>query len=193
MIIDTPGMRELGMLDDVSVGLGETFSDVVSYLGRCKFSDCRHQTEPGCAIRAAIEIGELPKERWESYLKLKREANFSDDKEGYLRQKTAMEQENEKEWGNQEMNNYTVRQIKTDEYETVRQLDSDAFRYNEFGDDGEFHRIFADNIRKSPYFIPELDLVAVTNEGFILGHGIFFRRFPWAMTQIMSYGSAVWL
>jgi len=48
MIIDTPGMRELGMLDDVSVGLGETFSDVVSYLGRCKFSDCRHQTEPGC-------------------------------------------------------------------------------------------------------------------------------------------------
>ncbi|ALX09299.1 hypothetical protein M972_112385 [Acetivibrio thermocellus AD2] len=46
-----------------------------------------------------------------------------------------MEQENEKEWGNQEMNNYTVRQIKTDEYETVRQLDSDAFRYNEFGDD----------------------------------------------------------
>jgi len=74
-------------VDDVSVGLGETFSDVVSYLGRCKFSDCRHQTEPGCAIRAAIEIGELPKERWESYLKLKREANFSDDKEGYLRQK----------------------------------------------------------------------------------------------------------
>jgi len=64
------------MLDDVSVGLGETFSDVVSYLGRCKFSDCRHQTEPGCAIRAAIEIGELPKERWESYLKLKREQTF---------------------------------------------------------------------------------------------------------------------
>ncbi|ADU75308.1 ribosome biogenesis GTPase [Acetivibrio thermocellus AD2] len=87
MIIDTPGMRELGMLDDVSVGLGETFSDVVSYLGRCKFSDCRHQTEPGCVVRAAIERGELPKERWESYLKLKREANFSDDKEGYLRQK----------------------------------------------------------------------------------------------------------
>jgi len=90
------------------------------------------------------------------------------------------------------MNNYTVRQIKTDEYETVRQLDSDAFRYNEFGDDGEFHRIFADNIRKSPYFIPELDLVAVTNEGLFLGT-VFFRRFPWAMTQIMSYGSAVWL
>jgi predicted N-acetyltransferase YhbS len=71
------------------------------------------------------------------------------------------------------MNNYLIRQIKTDEYETVRQLDSDAFRYNERGSDGEFHRIFADNIRRSPYFIPELDLVAVTNQGFILGHGIF--------------------
>ena len=71
------------------------------------------------------------------------------------------------------MNNYIIRQIKTEEYETVRQLDSDAFRYNESGDDGDFHRIFADNIRKSPYFIQEIDLVAVTNEGFILGHGIF--------------------
>ena len=71
------------------------------------------------------------------------------------------------------MNNYLIRQIKIDEYETVRQLDSDAFRYNERGSDGEFHRIFADNIRRSPYFIPELDLVAVTNQGFILGHGIF--------------------
>jgi len=71
------------------------------------------------------------------------------------------------------MNRYIIRQIKKDEYEAVRQLDSDAFRYNEHGDDGEFHRIFADNVRRSPYFIPELDLVAVTQEGFILGHGIF--------------------
>ncbi len=86
MIIDTPGMRELGMWD-VSIGLGEAFSDVKSYFGRCKFNDCRHQTEPGCAVRAAFESGELSKERWESYLQLKREAKFSDDKEGYLRQK----------------------------------------------------------------------------------------------------------
>jgi len=86
MMIDTPGMRELGMWD-VSSGLGEAFSDVESYFGRCKFNDCRHQTEPGCAVMAAIESGELSKERWESYLKLKREARFSDDKEEYLRQK----------------------------------------------------------------------------------------------------------
>jgi len=86
MIIDTPGMRELGMWD-VSVGLGEAFSDVEAYISRCRFSDCRHLTEPGCAVRAAIESGELPKERWESYLQLKREARFTDDKVGYLRQK----------------------------------------------------------------------------------------------------------
>ena len=49
--------------------------------------DCRHQAEPGCAVRAAIASGELPRERWESYLKLKREARFAEDKAEYLRQK----------------------------------------------------------------------------------------------------------
>lgn len=86
MIIDTPGMRELGMWD-VSTGLGEAFTDVESYFGKCRFSDCRHQSEPGCAIKAAIESGELSAERWNSYINLKREARFSDDKAGYLRQK----------------------------------------------------------------------------------------------------------
>lgn len=86
MIIDTPGMRELGMWD-VSSGLGEAFADVEQYLGRCRFSDCRHQTEPGCAIKEAIANGELSRERWESYLKLKTEAQYSDDKGAFLRQK----------------------------------------------------------------------------------------------------------
>ncbi len=99
MIIDTPGMRELGMWD-VSVGLGEAFSDVEAYIGRCRFSDCRHLKEPGCAVRAAIEGGELPKERWESYLQLKREAKFTDDKAGYLRQKQQWQKDNSK-WSKQ--------------------------------------------------------------------------------------------
>ena len=85
-IIDTPGMRELGMWD-VSTGLGDAFSDVEQYLGRCKFSDCRHQNEPGCAVKAAIENGELSMERWESYVRLKKEARYSDDKAGALREK----------------------------------------------------------------------------------------------------------
>lgn len=86
MIIDTPGMRELGMWD-VSVGLGEAFADVERLLGKCKFSDCKHETEPGCAIKEAIANGGLSKERWESYCKLGSEARYSDDKGAFLRQK----------------------------------------------------------------------------------------------------------
>ena len=73
MVIDTPGMRELGMWD-VSEGLVDAFADVESYLGRCRFSDCRHESEPGCAIKAAIAAGELDPMRWESYQNLKEEA-----------------------------------------------------------------------------------------------------------------------
>lgn len=86
MIIDTPGMRELGMWD-ADTGLTEAFSDVEQYLGHCRFADCNHRTEPGCAVKAAIESGELSLDRWNSYIGLKREAKFSDDKAGYLRQK----------------------------------------------------------------------------------------------------------
>ena len=78
MIIDTPGMRELGMWD-VSEGLGDAFSDVEAFLGKCRFSDCRHETEPGCAIKAAIANGELDVSRWESYQKLKEEAVDRDE------------------------------------------------------------------------------------------------------------------
>ena len=86
MIIDTPGMRALGMWD-VSEGLGGAFSDVEGLLGSCKFSDCRHESEPGCAVKAAIAAGELDPARWESYLALKKEARYADDKEGFLRDK----------------------------------------------------------------------------------------------------------
>ena len=69
MIIDTPGMRELGMWG-VTEGLEEAFSDVEKYVGKCRFRDCRHASEPGCAIRQAIESGELELARWESYRNL---------------------------------------------------------------------------------------------------------------------------
>ena len=87
MIIDTPGMRELGVWD-LSEGLGESFTDVEQYFGLCKFSDCKHQKEPGCAIQTAINNGELDYERWKSYLTLKKEAEFVNDKAAYLRNKT---------------------------------------------------------------------------------------------------------
>ena len=78
LIIDTPGMRELGMWD-VSEGLDDAFADVEQYLGKCRFSDCRHEREPGCAVRAAIAAGELDAARWESYRKLKAEAADRDE------------------------------------------------------------------------------------------------------------------
>ena len=73
------------------------------------------------------------------------------------------------------MNPYNIRQICPDEYSIIRKLDRDAFEFNERGSDGDFHEVFADNIRRSPYYIPELDLVAVTDDGYFLGHAIFSK------------------
>lgn len=86
MVIDTPGMRELGMWD-ITEGLGQSYTDIEKFFGKCKFSDCHHESEPGCAIQEAIANGEMSKERWQSYLKLKNEAKYSDDKEDFLKAK----------------------------------------------------------------------------------------------------------
>lgn len=86
MIIDTPGMRELGMWN-ISEGLGEAFADVEKFIGKCKFRDCKHESEPGCAVRKAIVNGELDPKRFESYKKIKSEAQYTDDTTGYRRQK----------------------------------------------------------------------------------------------------------
>ena len=83
MIIDTPGMRDLGMWD-VSEGLGDAFADVEVFLGKCRFSDCRHLYEPGCAIQHALASRQLDPERWASYQKLNEEAV---SKEEMLRRK----------------------------------------------------------------------------------------------------------
>ncbi len=87
MIIDTPGMRELGMWD-VSEGLDKSFSDVEQYLGQCRFSNCTHRSEPGCAIREAINAGELSEERWQRYQGLMKEARYAESPDQYLIDKT---------------------------------------------------------------------------------------------------------
>lgn len=69
MLIDTPGMRELGMWE-ASDGLRTAFQDVEQYFGLCKFRNCSHNNEPGCAILAAIKDDELPSARWESYKRM---------------------------------------------------------------------------------------------------------------------------
>jgi len=90
MVIDTPGMRELGLFgaDD---GISAEFNDVEDLFSQCRFKDCRHQTEPGCAVLAALIDGTLAPERWQRYLVQNRENKFVDDKSGYLRDKGAQQ------------------------------------------------------------------------------------------------------
>lgn len=78
-IVDTPGMRELGMLDQ-QVGVESQFADILELGKNCRFKDCEHQSEPGCAITKALQKGELDPEKWKSYLKLKAELEFHERK-----------------------------------------------------------------------------------------------------------------
>ncbi|WP_216911005.1 ribosome small subunit-dependent GTPase A [Nocardia noduli] len=71
-LIDTPGLRGIGLWD-ASDGIERTFSDIESFADRCRFGDCAHRGEPGCAVRAAIDSGELTERRLESYRKLAKE------------------------------------------------------------------------------------------------------------------------
>jgi len=75
MLIDMPGMRELGMVG-ASDGIEDSFSDVVALIGNCRFADCSHNNEPGCAILKAIADGELSEGHFQSYLKLNKESAF---------------------------------------------------------------------------------------------------------------------
>ena len=83
MVIDTPGMRELGMWDTAS-GVEQTFTDIEALAARCRFRNCSHTSEPGCALRAALRSGELDSGRWQSYQKLKNENSYAADSESYL-------------------------------------------------------------------------------------------------------------
>ena len=80
LILDTPGMRELGLMD-ADEGITATFDDIDSLAEQCRFHDCGHTNEPGCAVQAALEAGALDPHRWRNYQKLQREAAFSDRKE----------------------------------------------------------------------------------------------------------------
>jgi ribosome biogenesis GTPase / thiamine phosphate phosphatase len=77
MLIDTPGMRELGLLgaDD---GLDDTFSDIHGHSANCRFADCTHTDEPGCSVLLAVEKGILSDDQYQSYLKLNKETTFHD-------------------------------------------------------------------------------------------------------------------
>ena len=72
LLIDTPGMRELQLWADEEV-LDSTFAEIAELAAACRFSDCSHEHEPGCAVKSAIADGSLPRERFASYRKLQRE------------------------------------------------------------------------------------------------------------------------
>jgi ribosome biogenesis GTPase len=77
LVIDTPGMRELQFWQLDEVALATTFPDIAALAAKCRFRDCTHGDEPGCAIRAALEAGSLKAGRWQSYQKQQRDEAYA--------------------------------------------------------------------------------------------------------------------
>jgi ribosome biogenesis GTPase len=94
LVMDTPGMRTLALWD-TDTGMEVMFGDVEELITQCRFHDCTHGNEPGCAVRQALDSGKLDTARWESWLKLQKELEHLEaKKDGKLRLK-------EKQWGKQ--------------------------------------------------------------------------------------------
>lgn len=75
LVLDTPGMREIGVVE-ADEGVEEAFEDVAELARACRFRDCKHESEPGCAVRQAVEAGQLEESRWIAYRKLFKEAAY---------------------------------------------------------------------------------------------------------------------
>lgn len=79
IVIDTPGMREIQLLEDIE-GINDSFSEIIDLAKECKFTDCKHLNEPGCAVKKAIDEGSILNERLGSYNKLIKEAKYIERK-----------------------------------------------------------------------------------------------------------------
>jgi ribosome biogenesis GTPase len=90
-IIDTPGLRSVGLTEDSQ--MGEWFSDVENLFSQCKFADCSHNTEPGCAVQNALALGRLDISKWENYLQMQKEIRFEKRKSD-----KALQSEEKKKW-----------------------------------------------------------------------------------------------
>lgn len=77
MLIDNPGMREFGILG-AEEGIGSSFADIYKLASKCKYADCSHSNEPGCAVLSAIEEGNLHREHYKNFIKLRSESEFND-------------------------------------------------------------------------------------------------------------------
>lgn len=89
IVIDTPGMREIGLCD-VDEGLDDTFEDIAELAAKCRFRDCTHTNEPRCAVRQALENGQLSKERFELYRSLHVESRKSADMKAIAKARKAL-------------------------------------------------------------------------------------------------------
>jgi ribosome biogenesis GTPase len=92
LLLDTPGIRELQLIDEE--GLDAVFEDIAAFSARCRFRDCRHDTEPGCAVREAVASGDLAPDRLEHYRKLEREAQAFE-----RRHDARLQRQAERVWG----------------------------------------------------------------------------------------------
>ncbi len=90
LIIDTPGLRELQLWSGEE-GVQESFADVEELAAKCRFRDCKHESEPGCAVTSAVEQGTLDRGRYESYQKLQREIAYQTQKQEFGVQRTEKE------------------------------------------------------------------------------------------------------
>jgi len=90
LVIDTPGMRELGLWDSQE-GISLAFSEVEELFSKCRFNDCSHKSEPGCAVLSALDTGSLSREKWNSYLSQRNENAFVTNHSAYLREKQAFQ------------------------------------------------------------------------------------------------------
>ena len=86
LVIDTPGMRQLGMWN-AEKGIDRTFADIEALAEQCRFRDCTHTAEPGCAVQRAVKDGVISAERLKAYRKLKAENAYTEDYENYLTEK----------------------------------------------------------------------------------------------------------
>jgi ribosome biogenesis GTPase / thiamine phosphate phosphatase len=91
IIIDNPGMRELGVISNES-GLGDTFNEIDGLADKCKYKDCTHTVETGCAVLSALESGEISEERYNNYIKIYKESRYS--KLSYVEKR-----KKDKKWG----------------------------------------------------------------------------------------------
>ena len=93
-IIDTPGLREIG-LSDVDEGIDDAFSDVTGLFTECRFRNCTHRSEPGCAVLQALSDGTLSKARWNLYQKLHEENEWGKEKSRAIRLRTREMKQND--------------------------------------------------------------------------------------------------